>query len=87
MTKKVTENFNGKDISELDAVELTMTDRAEGKLVKVVFDMSRADWLKMYKAFVEKPPYQYWIKATQEAKQKDPNAKGYWAIMEQNGHA
>src|SRR5215831_17184875 len=86
LTKKVTENINGKDISELDAVELTMTDRAEGKLVKVVFDMSRANFLEMYKKMVEKPPYQTWIQA-----KKDANgtviAKGYWQVMEQNGYA
>lgn len=78
MTKIVRENIKGLEIDEDDSVEMQTTIRQNGKLIKVVFDVSHTFWADFYKAMVKKPPYQVWVRATEEEKQKDKNAKGHW---------
>ena len=78
LTKTVRDNLTGLEIDEDESVSLQMIDRENNKLTKVEFDMSREAWLTMYKGFVKKAPYQVWVKATEDEKAKDKNAKGHW---------
>lgn len=78
MTKTVIDNLNGDQIDADDAVELQMTDRSDGRLRKVQFDISRTAWLDMYKSMAKRPPYQQWIKHDDQEK-KETGKTGHWA--------
>ena len=78
LTKTVRDNMTGLEVDEDESVALQMIDRENGKLKKCEFDIARPAWLEMYKNFAKKPPYQVWVKATDDEKAKDKNAKGHW---------
>ena len=81
MTKTIRDNITGAEVDADDAVELTMIDRSEGKLVKVEFDMSRSGWLEFYKAMIKKAPYQRWIRHDDEEKE-NTGKTGHWSKMQ-----
>lgn len=81
MTKTVIDNVTGEQIDADDSVELQMTDRSDGRLRKVEFDMSRASWLELLKTMVKKPKYQQWIKHDEQEK-KETGKTGHWEKIE-----
>ena len=77
MTKTIRDNVSGLEVDADEAVELSMIDRADGKLVKVELDMSRESWLEFYGRMVRKPPYQQWVKHD-ETEKKETGKTGHW---------